>query len=113
MWLSEQFAAPPEPEAPALGEVTVGAERAAVKTGGTEQRLLPVLSPGGYAWTPARGEQVLVQGGCVAGRVQDRAPEPGEVLLYAGSASIRLCPDGSVRITGRLLVNGTELGHGD
>ena len=113
MWLSEQFAAPPSPEAPALGEVTVGAERTAVKAGGTEQRLLPVLSPGGYAWTPARGEQVLVQGGCVAGRVQNLAPEPGEVLLYAGGASIRLCPDGSIRITGRVLVNGAELGHGD
>lgn len=113
MWLSEQFAAPPEPEGAALGKVTVGAELTAVKTGGTEQRLLPVLSPGGYAWTPARGEQVLVQGGCVAGRVQDRAPESGEVLLYAGSASIRLCPDGSIRITGRVLVNGAELGHGD
>ena len=113
MWLSEQFAMAPEAEAPGLGEVTVGAQRAAVKTAGQEQRLLPVISPGGFAWTPVRGERVLVQGGCVAGRVQDRTPEPGEVLLYAGQSAIRLCSDGTIRITGRVLLNGVELGHGD
>lgn len=113
MWLSEQFSTAPAEESPGLGEVTVGAERTAVKTAGQEKRLLPVLSPGGYAWTPTPGDRVLVQGECVAGRVQDRAPEPGEVLLYAGTSAIRLCPDGTIRITGRVLLNGAELGHGD
>ena len=115
MWLSEQFAAAPAAEAPGLGEVTVGAQRAAVMTSGHEKRLLPVISPGGFAWTPAPGEQVLVQGEWVTGRVQDRAPEPGEVLLYAGQSAIRLCPDGTIRITGQVLLNGETLGggHGD
>ena len=112
MWLSEQFAAVPAAESPGLGEVTAGAERAAVKTAGQEKRLLPVLSPGGYAWTPAPGDRVLVQGECVAGRVQDRTPAPGEVLIYAGASAIRLCPDGTVHITGRVVLNGTELGRG-
>ena len=112
MWLSEQFAAAPAAEAPGLGEVTAGAERAAVKGAGQEKRLLPVLSPGGYAWSPSPGDRVLVQGECVAGRVQDRTPEPGEVLIYAGASAIRLCPDGTIRITGRVLLNGAELGHG-
>ncbi len=112
MWLSEQFAAAPAAEAPGLGEVTAGAERAAVKGAGQEKRLLPVLSPGGYAWSPAPGDRVLVQGECVAGRVQDRTPDPGEVLIYAGASAIRLCADGTIRITGRVLLNGTELGHG-
>ena len=111
MWLPEQFAAAPAAEAPELGAVTAGAERTAVKTAGQEKRLLPVLSPGGYAWTPSPGDRVLVQGDCVAGRVQDRTPGPGEVLLYAGSAAIRLCPDGTIQITGRVMLNGAELGH--
>ena len=112
MWLSKQFATAPAAEAPELGEVTAGAQRTAVKAAGQEKRLLPVLSPGGYAWTPTPGDRVLVQGDCVAGRVQDRAPAPGEVLLYAGESAIRLCPDGTIRITGRVLLNGVELGHG-
>ena len=59
MWLSEQFAAAPAAETPELGEVTAGAERAAVKSAGQEKRLLPVLSPGGYAWSPSPGARKL------------------------------------------------------
>lgn len=114
MWLSEQFAGSPEQAVSGFGEVTIGGASPAVKAAGREQRLLPVISPGGYAWLPASGERVLVLdggGACVAGRVQpETALSPGDVMLYAGKSTIQLCTDGTIRITGRVFVNGEALG---
>ena len=117
MWLSEQFAERREAASSGFGEVTIGADRSAVLTAGREQRLLPVISPGGYVWLPQPGQRVLVleEGGpCVAGAVQPEAAlSPGDVLIHAGTASIRLSTDGTVRITGQVYVNGVQMGGGN
>ena len=117
MWLSEQFAEAPEVAAAGFGEVSIGGSRSAVLSAGREQRLLPVIAPGGYAWLPLPGQRVLVLqegGGCIAGCVQGEAElEPGDVLIHAGNAAIRLKTDGTVRITGQVYVNGVQIGGGN
>jgi len=76
-----------------------------------EVRDLPVYGPGGYLWTPANGETVLVvKGGpggeeqCVAGTRPLKAPgniSPGEVYIYGpGGNAVYLRQDGGVSISG-------------
>ncbi len=115
MWLSQQFSKAQAQAPSSLGEVTIPGAQAAARSGEGEQRLLPLISPGGYAWLPETGAQVLVlrEGSpCILGLTQPELPElePGEVLLYAGTASIRLKKDGSICLNGRIFVNGSELG---
>lgn len=81
-----------------------------------ELRDLPVMGPGGFAWRPQSGAAVLlVRGGtggeecCVAG-VEDPESaglEPGDVLIHAPGASIRL-RGGEIHIQGKLFINGVE-----
>lgn len=111
MWLSKQVAArTAAPDEAAAATVSVGGETPAVVTDG-ERRQARLFSPGGYCWRPAGGDTVLVVGGgepCVAGKEQ-RCPvelAPGEVYLYAGSASIHLKRDGSIAISGQVSVQG-------
>lgn len=114
MWLSEQFSHAPEPEVSGFGEVTIPGTQAAAMGAEREERLLPLISPGGYAWLPAAGEQVLVlRDGtpCIVGREQSEQEDlsPGDVRLYAGDASITLRGDGRIELTGQIFVNGTEI----
>ena len=117
MWISEQFAARQGSAAGGFGKVSIGGGQSAVLTAGREQRLLPVISLGGYTWLPQPGQQVLVLeegGACVAGTVQPETDlAPGDVRIHAGAASICLCADGTVHIIGRVYLNGRELGGSD
>lgn len=115
MWLSEQFCKDLSSEASGFGEVTISGGKAAAKDAGREQRLLPLVSPGGFVWLPDTGDQVLVlrEGApCLIGRLQPEQTEllPGEVMLYAGSGSIRLRKDGTIELSGKVIVNGQVLG---
>ncbi|MBE6932490.1 MAG: hypothetical protein E7464_03790 [Ruminococcaceae bacterium] len=115
MWLSEQFCKTTPPEVSGFGEVTISGGKAAAKDADREQRLLPLVSPGGFVWLPDTGDQVLVlrEGApCIIGRIQPEQRElsPGEVMLYAGSGSIRLRKDGTIELTGKVIVNGQVLG---
>lgn len=115
MWLSEQFCESAPAETSGFGEVTISGRKAAAKAADREQRLLPLISPGGYAWLPDAGEQVLVLrdgAPCIIGRTQPELQRlmPGEAMLYAGDSSIVLRKDGTIEITGRVLVNGVALG---
>lgn len=121
MWLSEQFCKTVPEDGTCFGEVTIPGGKAAAKSADREQRLLSMVSPGGFVWLPEAGEQILVLrdgAPCIIGRMQPERPEllPGEVMLYAGRGSIRLHKDGTIELTGRVLVNGQELGgnnHGE
>ena len=115
MWLSEQFCKETSVDASGFGEVTISGGKAAAKDAEREQRLLPTVSPGGFVWLPDTGDQVLVlrEGApCIIGRAQPEQRElsPGEVMLYAGSGSIRLRKDGTIELTGKVIVNGQVLG---
>lgn len=113
MWLSEQFSAAPEREASGFGEVTIPGKNAAAMGAAREERLLPLISPGGYAWLPTAGEQVLVLrdgAPCILGRNQPEQETlaPGDVMLYAGNCAIVLRSTGRIELTGRIFVNGRE-----
>lgn len=115
MWLSEQFCKTAPQEGACFGEVSIPGGKAAAKSADREQRLLPQVGPGGFVWLPEAGEQILVLrdgAPCIIGRLQPEQPEllPGEVMLYAGSGSIRLRKNGTIELTGRVLINGQELG---
>lgn len=115
MWLSQQFRKETSAEGTCFGEVTIAGGKAAAKDAGREQRLLPMVSPGGFVWVPDTGDQVLVlrEGApCIIGRTQPEQPDllPGEVMLYAGSGSIQLRKDGTIELTGTIIVNGEVLG---
>lgn len=116
MWISNrevpQTIADPAAE---LGEVTLSGVPTGVYLAG-ERRNVPVCAPGGYHWTPARGDTVLViksgveQAPCVAGRRVANPPTlaPGEVYLSAAEgAGILLKTDGSMVLTGNVSVKGS------
>ena len=121
MWLSRRITHPEtEPETAALGTISMGGSRAAVVTDG-EKRDVRIISPGGYCWQPGAGERVLVLKASqtyIPGALQTAQAElaPGEVMVYSNAARIVLRNNGDmelkgkVRITGRLFVNGRELG---
>ena len=122
MWMAKRGPVPQDGTAAEVGTVTVGGTTAAVALGG-ERRAVAVYAPGGYHWTPARGDEVLVlksgaEGApCVVGRAEDDPPQAGAVRLsVCEGTSLVLRPDGGivltgeVTVTGRLTVNGTVIG---
>ena len=114
MWLSgertKKRAVEPAAE---WGPVTVTGP-SAVYLGG-ERRQVPVCCPGGYAWRPAVGDQVLViKAGAegeqpfILGKTGDRDDlEPGQVRLGSAQCGV-LCGD-RLELTGDVLVNGEGL----
>ncbi len=115
MWLSKQSAARPggDGAAPLRGTVTIsGAEVAAFTD--AERRGMLVCAPGGYFWRPGVGEDVLVikePGGrtpYVIGALSLHGVSlgPGEVLIETGEASLRLSPDGSIQLQGKVTIGG-------
>lgn len=113
MWMANRNQPPMGEPAAELGQVTLSEEPGVALAG--ERRGLPVCAPGGYRWTPARGDTVLViktgpeEAPCVVGQLQE-AGEPGEVYLsVADGAGIRLKADGSIQLTGKVSVNGREV----
>ncbi len=98
------------------GPVTLPGERAGAWLEG-ERRGLEVYAPGGYHWAPRLGEQVLVlkagesgEQPCAVGVwAGGQSLQPGEVLISAGAAAIKLGLDGTVDVTGRLQVNGVPV----
>lgn len=122
MWMAKQGRVPTCEGSAEVGTVTVGGTPAAVALG-SERRAVAVYAPGGYHWTPARGDEVLVlksgaEGApCVVGRVEDDPPEAGAVRLsVCEGTSLVLRPGGGIvltgdiAVTGRLTVNGTVIG---
>lgn len=98
------------------GPVTLPGDQLGVWLEG-ERRGVTVYAPGGYHWAPALGDEVLVlktgeegEKPCAVG-VPAGAGElmPGEVLITAGEASLKLGLNGRVDITGELYINGAPL----
>lgn len=123
MWMTNRQAQEKLQEPAAeLGQVTLGNGGTGVALAG-ERRNITICLPGGYHWTPRRGETVLVvksgpdQAPCVVGSSRDgQSLSPGEVYLsVADGAGIRLKTSGEivicgdVTVTGNLTVNGKEV----
>lgn len=116
MWMAEQHRRRRPGGGAQIGSVTLEGDPAGVCLDG-ERRELPVFGPGGYLWRPAREDQVLViktgadgETPCVAGKRNERSVQlaEGEVLIYSGSAAIRLS-GGTIALEGTVLVNGKEV----
>jgi len=113
MWLSEKAAG--KGASPTAAELGTATGAASVLTE-AEKRNMPVCAPGGYAWRPSFGDEVLVIK-CSDGlsRVVSAICNPkdelesGEVLIYSGGASICLKNDGRVLISGDVYINGAPL----
>lgn len=104
-----------EEPAAQTGQVTLAGIPAGVGLEG-ERRDVPLFGPGGYHWAPSRGDTVLViktgpeeaPAGIGVRETQDL--EPGEVWIsVAEGAGIRLKPDGTIALTGKVTVNGQEV----
>lgn len=115
VWLSERNRGAYAGSVAELGTVTLAGSPAGVYMAG-ERRNLPVLGPGGYAWAPMAGDQVLViktgeagEAPCVAGARSLRVPvKPGTVRIFNGNdtASITLDADGGISLVGKVTING-------
>ena len=115
MWTWEQERRPKHREGTAqLGRVTLTGENMAASLGG-ERRWLMLCAPGGYAWMPAEGEQVLIlkaeeegEVPCLVGAAADSAGlRPGQVRLRGGQCALLL--GDTLDITGAVTVNGEGL----
>ena len=113
MWISEErvkkTAAEPAAE---WGAVTV-AGPAAVYLGG-ERRKVALCCPGGYAWRPRVGEEVLVlkvgpeaEQPYILGVTRTEELQPGQVRV--GTAECGLLCGEALELTGPVTVNGEEL----
>lgn len=118
MWLSKQMRPETATTDADLGVTTIAGGGVGVVTRG-EVRDLPVYGPGGYAWLPGNGAEVLViKGGpggeeqCVAGQRQAaRDLQPGEVCVYGpGNCVVYLHENGTVELRGgRVTINGSTV----
>lgn len=113
MFLSRREGAAKAGSGALTGPVTLPGERAGAWLEG-ERRALTVYAPGGYHWVPALGDEVLVlktgergEKPCAVGvSAGGQGLLPGEVLITAGGAAIKLGLNGTVAVTGSLTVNG-------
>ena len=95
--------------------VNLGGDPAGVVLGG-ERRSIPVYGPGGYAWRPSVGDQVLVlkagaerESPCIVGRVQgDLNLGPGETAVSGGDSAVYL-KTGQLDLRGNVTINGVGL----
>lgn len=124
MWIAERTRGQARRMGAERGTVTIGGGAAGVLSRG-EARDVATAAPGGYAWRPVRGEQVLlVRGGeeedacwvvgALGGAAAQETLADGEVCLFSsGGASIVLRKNGRVEITGTVYVNGSPLAAGE
>ena len=104
-------------EEPAAQAGTVTLEGAAPGVGlEGEKRNVTLYGPGGYRWAPRQGDQVLViktgpeEAPAGVGVRLEEGLEPGEVWITASAGTgIRLKPDGTIALTGKVTVNGQEV----
>lgn len=95
------------------GTVTIENETAVLTD--CEKRGVTLVSPGGYTWCPRENDKVIVMknGEAVLGVENTGDTEPGEVKIFsAGGAQIVLKNDGTIRITGDVIIDGRVIGNG-
>ena len=120
MWLSRIASERSRQSAAAVAQVTMGGSQTGVMTE-SEERNVPLFSPGGYIWRPSAGESLLVvkcgNEICAAGKESEEPPEDfaeGEVYIKSkGGASIWLKNSGDVVITGNVYIEGGLSVNGD
>lgn len=112
MWLSKQMQRRAADQ-PVLEQTGVQTAQEQITDLRAEQ--LTLAAPGGFAWRPKVGDQLLVYKDIALGSRQSCPVTlaPGECCLYAGGAYIRLTEDGVIELSGRLRINGVLQGEGE
>ena len=122
MWISKKMSEAShrgEPYA-GLGQITIGGEETGVMTE-SEQRNIPVISPGGFVWRPKTGQDVLIiqtddGGKFITGALYQgdgEALQDGEAAIYSEGASIIMRNNGLISISGNLNLEGKLSVSGD
>ncbi len=109
-WEQERRRQAMEPTAQ-LGLVTLGGEETAANLGG-ERRWLNVCAPGGVAWKPRQGDQVLVlkdgaDAWILGVLAQEQDVQSGQLLLSGTDCSVLL--GNRMEIRGEVAINGHSL----
>lgn len=116
MWLSRRERRQSRYGGALTGPVTVSGRDVGAWLEG-ERRGVAVYAPGGYHWAPAPGQEVLVlktgergEQPCAVGVADRSGLKPGEVLITGGKCSLLLGLNGTITVSGQLVVNGTQVG---
>ncbi len=116
MWLSRRERRQSRYGGALTGPVTVSGRDVGAWLEG-ERRGVAVYAPGGYHWAPAPGQEVLVlktgergEQPCAVGVADKSGLKPGEVLITGGKCSLLLGLNGTITVSGQLVVNGTQVG---
>ena len=116
MWLSRRERRQSRYGGALTGPVTVSGRDVGAWLEG-ERRGAAVYAPGGYHWAPAPGQEVLVlktgergEQPCAVGVADRSGLKPGEVLITGGKCSLLLGLNGTITVSGQLVVNGTQVG---
>ena len=116
MWLSRRERRQSRYGGALTGPVTVSGRDVGAWLEG-EGRGVAVYAPGGYHWAPAPGQEVLVlktgergEQPCAVGVADRSGLKPGEVLITGGKCSLLLGLNGTITVSGQLVVNGTQVG---
>ena len=109
MWLSRNLR-PPAPMQEDVAETQVQTTR---ELTGADNERLQLAAPGGFAWQPTVGEQLLVFKDLALGSKTECPVElaPGECCLFTQDAYLHLTADGGIALHGRVTLNGTLLGE--
>ncbi len=112
MWLSKKISQSKKKNSSCSAEVTSSGSNITVQ-GSDEYRDISLLAPEGIAYVPTRGKEcVLLPIGnkvvALGTAVSEKSLNEGEIMLYSGDGSITLKNDGSIHISGRVYINGTE-----
>lgn len=98
--------------------VSLGGDAPAIADAGIQYGA-KLFGPGGIVWVPRRGQNVLViktgslgEESCMVGAESSGGEglEPGELRLFSEGCALELKNDGSVHISGKVYINGEELG---
>ncbi len=98
------------------GLVTNSADRRLSASAAGGKRQTAIVAPGGIGYIPKPGEDAVMLTNdneqlCLGVRMlkNDFEIEPGELVLYAGAASIILRKSGKIEINGEVYLNGERL----
>ena len=121
MWLSERAAknSIERPTHADTGKATSVGEGVNVFSQ-LEYRNVPIVTPGGFLWRPAVGEELTVikcgpgEMPCVIGKSGSSGNiESGEVMLFSKGAVLKLKNNGDIEITGNIKLKGNLTVSGD
>ena len=107
MWLSRQL----RPPAPLQADVMEPRVQTTRELTDTENTRLQLAAPGGFAWQPTVGDQLLVFKDLALGSTAacPVALAPGECCLFTRNAYIHLTAEGGIRLHGDVQINGSPV----